>query len=587
MTGSSASPEASLRGDLPQHPADGPLQRAHARLAGVLGGQPVQGLVGQRHVGRVKTGPLQLPGQQVPAGDRHLLGLGVAVQRDRLHPVHERLRDRLGHVGGRDEQHVGQVQLDLEVVVAERVVLRRVQHLEQRGRRVAAVVRAELVDLVQQDHRVHGARLADRAHDPAGQRADVGPAVTADLGLVADATQRHPRELAAHGPRHRLTQRGLADPGRSGQRQHRAAAAAADQGQALVGPALAHGQVLDDPVLDVIQAGVVRVQDGPGRADVVGVVGRGVPRDLQHRVQPGADPAALGRLVGAALQLVGLLERRLLDLLGQVRGLDPGLVVVFLGARLAVQLRQLLADGRELLAQQELALLLLHALAHVVLDGLGHVQLGQRVAGPADQPLQALLGVDGLQQLVALLELEVRGVARAVGQRRRLGDVLQHVDDLPRAALLQDRRGDAAVLTGQLLGALARGRLVHDRALDPQRRAGSHGPGADLHPGQPADHRGGLAAGQPAGLLDHAERADRGVLAADPGHQQQLGLGVAGPGSRHPSCLYGRADLGVINLHRDHHGGQHDGVVERQHRQGEGLAHQVTSLVRAYLITPL
>ena len=91
-------------------------------------------------------------------------------------------------------------------------------------------------------------------------------------------------------------------------------------------------------------------------------------------------------------------------LLRQVRGLDPGPVVLFLGARLAVQLGQLLADRRELLAQQELALLLLHALADVVLDGLGHVQLGQRVAGPAGQQLQALLGVDRLQQLGLLLE---------------------------------------------------------------------------------------------------------------------------------------------------------------------------------------
>ena len=285
---------ASLRGDLPQHPGDAPLQRAHARLAGVLGGQPAQRVVGHGHVGGVQPGPLQLPWQQVAAGDRHLLVLGVAVQRDRLHPVDQRLGDRLGDVGRRDEQHVGQVQLDLEVVVAERVVLRRVQHLEQRGGRVTAVVRAELVHLVQQDHRVHGARLADGPDDPAGQRTDVGAPVAADLGLVPDAAERHPGELAAHGPGHRLAQRGLADAGRAGQRQHRTAAAAADQGQALVRAALADRQVLDDPVLDVVEPGVVRVEDRARGGDVIGVVGPGVPRDLQHRVQPGADPAASG-----------------------------------------------------------------------------------------------------------------------------------------------------------------------------------------------------------------------------------------------------------------------------------------------------
>ena len=36
--------------------------------------------------------------------------------------------------------------------------------------------------------------------DAAGQRADVGAPVTADLGLVPDAAERDPGELAAHGP---------------------------------------------------------------------------------------------------------------------------------------------------------------------------------------------------------------------------------------------------------------------------------------------------------------------------------------------------------------------------------------------------
>ncbi len=47
-------------------------------------------------------------------------------------------------------------------------------------------------------------------------------------------------------------------------------------------------------------------------------------------------------------------------------------------------------------------------------------------------------------------KLEVAGVPGAVGQLRRIGDPLQHVDVLPRAALLQDRRRQAAVLAGQL-----------------------------------------------------------------------------------------------------------------------------------------
>src|ERR1700704_4635053 len=47
--------------------------------------------------------------------------------------------------------------------------------------------------------------------------------------------------------------------------------AAADPTQTPVAATLAHGQVLDDALLDVVQAGVVLVQDPPGPGDVVGV----------------------------------------------------------------------------------------------------------------------------------------------------------------------------------------------------------------------------------------------------------------------------------------------------------------------------
>ena len=57
----------------------------------------------------------------------------------------------------------GEVELDVEVVVAERVVLGRVEHLEQGRRRVAAPIGADLVDLVEHDHRVHRPRVAQSA----------------------------------------------------------------------------------------------------------------------------------------------------------------------------------------------------------------------------------------------------------------------------------------------------------------------------------------------------------------------------------------------------------------------------------------
>ena len=124
-----------------------------------------------------------------------------------------------------------QVELDLEVVVAERVVLGRVEHLEQRRGRVAAPAAGrQLVDLVEQHDRVHGAGLGDGPDDAAGLRADVGAAVAADLGLVAHAAEGDADERAAHGPGHALAEAGLAHAGRPDERDDGAGAAARRHG---------------------------------------------------------------------------------------------------------------------------------------------------------------------------------------------------------------------------------------------------------------------------------------------------------------------------------------------------------------------
>ena len=120
---------------------------------------------------------------------------------------------------------------------------------------------------------------------------------------------------------------------------------------------------------------------------------RVVPRQLEHGVEPGADPAGLRALVAGALQLADLAQRGLADLVGQVGRLDAGAVVV--GA-VRLVLAELLADGGELLAQQELALALLHALAHVVADLLGDLELGQVLAGPVDRPSSAARSTSGV-----------------------------------------------------------------------------------------------------------------------------------------------------------------------------------------------
>jgi len=134
-------PRRRLAQDLPELT----FELANAGLARVLGDDRLDHGVRDRCLVLQEPVPLPLPRPEVVAGDRGLLVDGVAVEANDFHAIEQRAGDRVRDVSGRDEEHVRQVELDVEVMVAERMVLRRVQHLEQRGRRVAAPVGADLV----------------------------------------------------------------------------------------------------------------------------------------------------------------------------------------------------------------------------------------------------------------------------------------------------------------------------------------------------------------------------------------------------------------------------------------------------------
>ena len=141
--------------------------------------------------------------------------------------------DGLEHVRGRQEQHVRQVEVELQVVVAERVVLRGVEHLEQRGRGITTEATGlQLVDLVDEQDGVHRTRFGQRADDATGPRTDVGTPVTADLRFVAHTADGDAHERPTERTRDRLTERRLADTRRTDEHEDRAGTAPADAARA-------------------------------------------------------------------------------------------------------------------------------------------------------------------------------------------------------------------------------------------------------------------------------------------------------------------------------------------------------------------
>ena len=318
---------------------------------------------------------LDLPRPQVALRDRDLLVGGVSVEADHLHAVEERARDRLGHVPRRDEEDLREVELDVEVVVAERVVLGGVEHLEQRRGGISAPVCADLVDLVEHDHRVHRPGVAERSNEPAGEGADVRAAVAADLGLVADPAERHADELAPGRACDGLADRGLARARRADEGEDRA--------RALVGldaPLLAElrdGDVLDDAVLHVLEACVILVEHLAGVPRVESLFGALAPGNGEQPVEVVADDARLGRLVAHALEARELSLCLLEHVLGHLGLRDLRAVLLDDGA---LVLAELLADRLELAAEDVLALLLLDPGLDVLLDPAAHLHEREALA---------------------------------------------------------------------------------------------------------------------------------------------------------------------------------------------------------------
>ncbi len=220
-------------------------------------------------------------------------------------------------------------------------------------------------------------------------------------------------------------------------------------GETALGAQLAHGEVLDDPVLDVVEAGVVGVEHGAGVHQVEVVLGPLVPRDLEDGVEPGAHPAVLGALLGHALQPVDLAADGVVDLLRQF---GVGELRPVLAHHVVSALAKLVADRLHLLAEEVLALALLDAPGGVLADLGAQLELGQRLVHPAEHLVESIGDIEGLQDLDLLLHAEVGGVGGEIGELAGVVDVqdaLRHGADAPELHDLADHGAELGGLSGQ------------------------------------------------------------------------------------------------------------------------------------------
>ena len=385
---------------------------------------------------------LELLGQQMLLGDLELFLVGVAGQLNDLHPVQQRLGKGRGGVGRGDKQHLGQIKGELHKVIPEGTVLLPVQHFQQSRSGVAPHVAAQLVDFVQQKQRISGARLADGIDDPSGHRPHIGFPVAPDIRLIMDAAQGNSSHFPVQCPGHGHSNGGLSHSRR------------AHQAEDL--PLQIRGQLLDrqklqNPLLHLFQAEVVRVQNLPGRLDVDPLLGGLGPGQLQAHIQVVPQHRGLRRAEGLLLQVHYLFEQLGLHLLRQ---LGIGNLPAVGGQLIVAVLSQLLLDHPHLLPQKGVLLVLGHVLLDPALDALLHLQDLHLPAEEAVHLIQPLdrpeLIQDGL--LVQhphgdILGKEVGNIAGVLAGH----DIHQH---LRRGVL----GGEFAVSVKELIG-LANGRL--------------------------------------------------------------------------------------------------------------------------------
>src|SRR5581483_1353654 len=158
---------------------------------------------------------LNLARNQVLERDMNLLFLRVSLKLDDLHAIAQRFGDGVEHVGGRDKQHLRQVERHVEIVVAKGGVLLGIERFEQSRTGIAAEVAADFVDFVEHEDRIFGLGAANALNDLSGQCPDVRAPMAADLGFVVNAAKRDADKFAPERTSNRTAERGLADARRS------------------------------------------------------------------------------------------------------------------------------------------------------------------------------------------------------------------------------------------------------------------------------------------------------------------------------------------------------------------------------------
>ena len=306
-------------------------------------------------------------------------------------------------------------------MIPEGIVLLAVQYLQHSGGRIAPVVVAHLIDFIQQQQRIHAAALADGGHNTAGHSAYIRLTVATDIRLIPDAAQTQPGQLPVQSGSHRNGNGGLAHARRAYQ---------TDDLPLGIGIQLAHSNKLQDPLLYLLQAEVIPIQELPGGSNTGPLLGLHTPGHLQAHIQVVANHRCLSAAEGLLGQAINLFQKLLLDFLSQLPLLDLLAIIVQLAV---VVFPQFSLEQADLFADDMILLDLAHLLTDLTLQLL---LIPQDLGLPSQQLIDfpqtqngPLLLQDHLTVLVAkhnILGNKICQVAGIPVIHHRCGNVFAH-----------------------------------------------------------------------------------------------------------------------------------------------------------------
>ena len=312
------------------------------------------------------------------AGDIIFFHPGITGQLDHIHTIPQGAGNTAQIVGRSNEQNMAQIVRNIQEMVIEGAVLFRVQGFQQSGCGVAPEISCQFIDLVQQHQRVGTLGRDHGRNDLTRHRANIGAAMTTDLGFIPHTTQAQAHIFAP-----KALGDGTSDTGLT----HTRRACQTDDLCLDVRRQFAHSQDLQNTVLDLFQTIVVPVQDllRPGNVQIIHR--KGIPRQVQAGVQIGADDRSF---LVAALHLgkaIHLFQQLFLAVLGQVQFLDTAAVFIRFGMGV-VPFSQLIVDHMELFVQVILPLVAVHCFVDLISDLLFHTHHLALPPQHLDQTLQ-------------------------------------------------------------------------------------------------------------------------------------------------------------------------------------------------------